>query len=94
MIGDYAGMKDGDGLLMANFRADRAREILTALLDPGFEGFERERKVSFAAAAGMAEYSAPLAKRMSGSIAEELERFCAGQPLRKQVTAAMLPSIA
>ena len=31
-IGDYAGMQNGDGLLMANFRADRAREILTALL--------------------------------------------------------------
>ena len=34
-------MKDGDGLLMFNFRADRAREILTALLDPRFDGFKR-----------------------------------------------------
>ena len=33
VIGGYAGMRDGDGLFMANFRADRAREILTALLD-------------------------------------------------------------
>lgn len=31
IIGDYAGIAEGDGLLMANFRADRAREILTAL---------------------------------------------------------------
>ena len=45
VIGGYAGMKDGDGVLMANFRADRAREILTALLDPGFDGFDRERTV-------------------------------------------------
>ena len=30
VIGDYAGMKSGDGILFANFRADRAREILTA----------------------------------------------------------------
>ncbi|MBB4286566.1 2,3-bisphosphoglycerate-independent phosphoglycerate mutase [Roseospira goensis] len=57
VIGDYAGMADGDGVLMANFRADRAREILAALLDPGFDGFTRRRVVAFAGAAGMAEYS-------------------------------------
>ena len=28
VIGDYAGMKEGDGILFANFRSDRAREIL------------------------------------------------------------------
>lgn len=56
-IGEYDGMADGDGLLMANFRADRAREILTALLDGAFDGFERGRIVSFAGAVGMVEYS-------------------------------------
>jgi 2,3-bisphosphoglycerate-independent phosphoglycerate mutase len=56
----FAGMKDGDGVLMANFRADRAREILTALLDPAFDGFERKRVVAFAAAAGLVEYSEAL----------------------------------
>ena len=30
VIGDYAGMADGDALLFANFRADRAREISLA----------------------------------------------------------------
>ncbi len=59
-IGDYPGMKDGDGLLMFNFRADRAREILTALLDPMFDGFNRPRVVRFADAVGMVEYSAAL----------------------------------
>jgi hypothetical protein len=38
-----SGMKDGDGLLMFNYRSDRAREILTALLDPMFDGFKRGR---------------------------------------------------
>ncbi|HMK68755.1 MAG TPA: 2,3-bisphosphoglycerate-independent phosphoglycerate mutase, partial [Stellaceae bacterium] len=57
VIGDYAGMKDGDGVLMANFRADRVREILGALLDPGFPGFARKRVVKTAAALGMTEYS-------------------------------------
>jgi 2,3-bisphosphoglycerate-independent phosphoglycerate mutase len=57
VVGGYAGMKDGDGLLMANFRADRAREILTALVDPAFDSFDRERRPAFADAIGMVEYS-------------------------------------
>ncbi len=61
VIGDYRGMRDGDGLLSFNFRADRIREILTALLDPGFDGFARKRRIAFAAAVGMTEYSAALA---------------------------------
>ena len=60
VIGGYAGMKDGDGVLMFNYRSDRAREILTALLDPMFDGFERARLVRFAASVGMVEYSAAL----------------------------------
>ncbi len=40
-VGDYAGFGGGDGILAANFRADRIREILQALLDPGFDGFAR-----------------------------------------------------
>ncbi len=62
IIGNYRGMADGDGLLMGNFRADRVREILTALLDPGFDGFQRRRVVRFAAAAGLTEYSAELTR--------------------------------
>ncbi len=56
-IGDYAGMADGDGLLMANFRADRVRQILAALVDPDFDGFARAHRIVFAARVGMAEYS-------------------------------------
>lgn len=61
-IGDYAGISDGDGVVMVNFRADRARQILTALLDPAFDGFARKRVVKFAAALGMTEYSEALNK--------------------------------
>jgi 2,3-bisphosphoglycerate-independent phosphoglycerate mutase len=57
VLGDYAGIKDGDGLLMANFRADRARQILTALVDPAFTGFEPARRVAWGALAGLVEYS-------------------------------------
>ena len=60
VIDGYAGMADGDGVLMANFRADRAREIVAALVDPDFDGFARARVVRFAAAGGMTGYSAGL----------------------------------
>ncbi|HEY1362713.1 MAG TPA: 2,3-bisphosphoglycerate-independent phosphoglycerate mutase [Xanthobacteraceae bacterium] len=57
VVGDFAGMRDGDGVLCFNFRADRVREILSALLDPGFAGFPRRRTIRFAAAVGMTQYS-------------------------------------
>ncbi|MCG8510251.1 MAG: 2,3-bisphosphoglycerate-independent phosphoglycerate mutase [Rhodospirillales bacterium] len=60
VVGDYSGMKDGDGILAANFRADRMRQILGAFADPGFDGFDRPRVVSFAARLGVAEYSSEL----------------------------------
>jgi 2,3-bisphosphoglycerate-independent phosphoglycerate mutase len=60
VLGDYRGMRDGDGLLMGNFRADRAREILGALVDPAFDGFVRARVPNFAARLGLVEYSAAL----------------------------------
>ena len=63
-IGDYRGMKDGDGVLCFNFRADRVREILGAMLDPSFSGFSRPRIVRFAAAVGMTQYSDELDRLM------------------------------
>ena len=61
-IDGFPGMQDGDGLLMANFRSDRAREILSALVDPAFNGFERKRVVAFATRLGMVSYSSNLDK--------------------------------
>ena len=60
VIDFYGGMQDGDALLSANFRADRVREILAALLDPSFDGFVRTRRPTFAAATGMTEYASTL----------------------------------
>lgn len=57
VIGGYEGMKDGDGLLFVNFRADRAREILAALLDPAFDGYDIGPRPALSAACGMVEYS-------------------------------------
>jgi 2,3-bisphosphoglycerate-independent phosphoglycerate mutase len=61
----YEGMLDGDGVLMANFRADRAREILTALVDPEFDGFDRQKIIAASCVVGMVEYSAALAPFMT-----------------------------
>ncbi len=38
----YEGMADGDGVIMANFRSDRMREITTALADNDFDHFKRK----------------------------------------------------
>lgn len=60
VIGDYKGMKDGDAVLCINFRGDRAREILSALLLPDFDGFERSVTPKIAAAVGMVSYGGAL----------------------------------
>ena len=57
VIGDYKGIQDNDAVLMANYRADRAREILYALADSEFKGFERKKIPVLSASVGMAEYS-------------------------------------
>jgi 2,3-bisphosphoglycerate-independent phosphoglycerate mutase len=64
VVGDYRGMRDGDGILCFNFRADRVREILSAMLEADFTGFPRARKLRFAAAVGMTQYSDELDRLM------------------------------
>ena len=61
VVGDYAGMQDGDALLCFNFRADRVRELLGALVDPGFDGFAVPRRIGLSAAVSMTHYSDALA---------------------------------
>ncbi|MDI6004523.1 2,3-bisphosphoglycerate-independent phosphoglycerate mutase [Cobetia marina] len=40
-IGDAVPMQEGDAALFLNFRADRARELTRAFVEPDFSGFER-----------------------------------------------------
>ncbi|MBY0463299.1 MAG: 2,3-bisphosphoglycerate-independent phosphoglycerate mutase [Alphaproteobacteria bacterium] len=56
-ITNYSGMKDGEGLWMVNFRSDRVRQILSALLQKNFAHFPREKIVNFSGVLGMTEYS-------------------------------------
>ncbi|MGR3491361.1 MAG: 2,3-bisphosphoglycerate-independent phosphoglycerate mutase [Shimia sp.] len=56
-IGAYQGVKHQDGIFFLNFRADRAREILAAIGDPDFDGFDTGPRPALAALLGMVEYS-------------------------------------
>lgn len=58
-------LKDGDGMLMLNFRADRTREICHALLDPNegpqtFQGFVRHCQPKLAGMLTMTQYDTTL----------------------------------
>lgn len=57
VISGFAGAKDGDGFFCLNFRADRAREILLAVGEDAFDGFERGQRPHWAALLGMVDYS-------------------------------------
>ena len=57
VIGDYQGAKDGDGFFCLNFRADRAREILSRLADPAFDAHATGPRPAWSALLGMVEYS-------------------------------------
>ena len=43
VIDGVDGVRDGDPIIVANFRADRARQLTHALVDVEFTGFDRDR---------------------------------------------------
>jgi len=43
VIGAASPMRDGDAVVFMNFRADRARQLTAAFVDPGFDGFVARR---------------------------------------------------
>ena len=57
VIAGYAGPQDGDGLFCLNFRADRAREIMSALAQPDFSAYDPGPRPKWASVIGMADYS-------------------------------------
>ena len=79
VVGPYRGMKDGDGLLCFNYRADRVREIFAPMVEPGFSGFPRPRVLRFAAVAGMTRYSDALAPYMDALFAPQPMAHLLGQ---------------
>ncbi|MFN3844396.1 MAG: 2,3-bisphosphoglycerate-independent phosphoglycerate mutase [Paracoccaceae bacterium] len=57
VVDGYLGARDGDGLFCLNFRADRAREILAAIGQPGFAAFDTGLRPAWSAMLGLVEYS-------------------------------------
>ncbi len=57
VLGDFTGISDQDAIFFANFRADRAREILRAIGEPGFDAFDTGPRPNLAGVLGMVEYS-------------------------------------
>jgi len=56
-IGEYGGVRDGDGFFCLNFRADRARQILRSIGEPGFSEFDTGTRPRLSALLGMVQYS-------------------------------------
>ncbi len=88
ILGGFAGMRDGDGIFCLNFRADRAREILSALADPDFDAYDTGPRAKFAAALGMVDYSAAHNRYMTAvypkqEIRNTLAEWVAAQGLRQ-----------
>ena len=49
-------IRDGDGVIFFNFRADRARELTRALIEPNFTGFSRNRRIALSGYTTMTQY--------------------------------------
>ncbi|MBU3059212.1 2,3-bisphosphoglycerate-independent phosphoglycerate mutase [Pseudomonas indica] len=59
-IGSPVKVEDGDAVIFMNFRADRARELTRAFVEPGFEEFERSRVPALAGFVMLTQYSASI----------------------------------
>ena len=84
LIGDYKGFENGDSLIMVNFRADRVRELLTAILDPKFKEFEKDTNTPILLNnLGMTEYSTELSNFMNSIFVKEKIRDTLGEIISK-----------
>ncbi|WP_339411655.1 2,3-bisphosphoglycerate-independent phosphoglycerate mutase [Pseudomonas sp. EA_35y_Pfl2_R5] len=59
-IGEPVRMEDGDAVVFMNFRADRARELTRAFVEPGFKEFERKRVPQLAGFIMLTQYAASI----------------------------------
>ena len=59
-IGDAVRVEDGDAVVFMNFRADRARELSRAFVEPAFSDFERGRKLNLGGFVMLTQYAATI----------------------------------
>ena len=61
---NYNGVEEHDGFFITNYRADRVRELLTAIFDENFFEFKRKKIAKFIKPSSMVQYSKRLKKRI------------------------------
>ncbi|UVE18206.1 2,3-bisphosphoglycerate-independent phosphoglycerate mutase [Pseudomonas sp. LS44] len=59
-IGAAASVEDGDAVVFMNFRADRARELTRAFVEPDFQEFARARQPQLAGYIMLTQYAASI----------------------------------
>ena len=60
----FKGINNGDGLIIANFRSDRVRQIINSLTDKNFNNFIRSKTIDYSSLLGMVPYSYEIDKLM------------------------------
>ena len=80
----YDGIKDGDGIVVANFRADRMRQILSSILDSEFKGFQILKRPKLVSNLGMVSYSENLDKFMTTIFPHKIPKNTLSEVLSKQ----------
>jgi 2,3-bisphosphoglycerate-independent phosphoglycerate mutase len=78
VIAGYEGIQGGDILFVVNFRSDRIKQILSALIDPEFSQFEREN-CDFSKAVSLVEYSKELSKHIDAVFETEQIKHTLGE---------------
>ena len=84
VIEGYTGFsKNADGLFFLNYRADRARQLLSALCDPDFEKFNRDKDFSLVSKCGLVEYSTEHNNFMECVFRQEIVKNTLGECLSR-----------
>jgi 2,3-bisphosphoglycerate-independent phosphoglycerate mutase len=82
-FGAYDGIKASDAFVMVNFRADRVRQLLSALFVEDFSGFERSAPLHLVGQFGMSSYSATLDGVLATLVTNENVEESVGEVISK-----------
>jgi 2,3-bisphosphoglycerate-independent phosphoglycerate mutase len=80
---EFQSISENDAIVCGNFRADRVREILRALVAQHFTGFERKARIHPAMVVGMVSYSNNLDEYVQTVFPSEDLRMTLGETLSK-----------
>ncbi len=80
----YSGTMKDDCLLSINFRADRIRQVLDALVNPKFNNFNTSTKSLFSKKVGLTNYSDHLSSLMDTIFPSEIPKNCLGEIISKK----------